>query len=436
MEKAPSISWDNLTKAMLKLQQDSELAAAVSRLNDQYIYWDKAKYKQVSGIDSEKELWALMMAERVKRRVPVPLWKRYGIHFSLTNQMQRQCHQFDMDFGGSWMDDSVGSEANKERYLISSLIEEAISSSQMEGAVTTRKVAKEMLRKKLSPKDKSQRMIFNNYQTIRFIVENKHQPLSEELLLEIHRLMTIGTLENPDDVGRFRQNDEVVVQNQITGEVAHTPPTFTEIPAFVSELCQFFNENDTETYIHPVIKGVIIHFMVAYMHPFVDGNGRTARVLFYWYMLKQGYWLTEYLSISRIIYAAKPSYEKSFLYAETDQNDIGYFIAYNLRVIELAFKGLQDYIKRKQQEQQAAHKYLQIPNLNMRQAEIVKMFEDNPHEMIVVKDLQVKFLITPTTAKADILPLLEMGLLKEIALNKVKKAYLKGDEFDKILSSI
>lgn len=436
MEKAPSISWNNLAKAMLKLQQDSELAAAISRLNDQYFYWDKAKYKQVPDVGSEKELWALMMADRVRKCVSVPFWKRFKIHFSLTNQMQRQCHQFDMDFGGSWMDDSVVPGDNKERYLISSLIEEAIASSQMEGAVTTRKVAKEMLRKKLSPKDKSQRMIFNNYQTIRFIVENKHQPLSEELLLEIHRLMTVGTLDNPAYVGRFRQNDEVVVQNQITGEVAHTPPTFTEIPAFVSELCQFFNENDTETYIHPVIKGIIIHFMVAYMHPFVDGNGRTARTLFYWYMLKQGYWLTEYLSISRIIYAAKPSYEKSFLYAETDQNDIGYFIAYNLRVIELAFRGLQDYIKRKQQEQQTALKYLQIPNLNLRQAEIVKMFADNPQEMVVVKDLQARFFITPTTAKTDILPLLEMGLLKEIALNKVKKAYLKGDKFDSILSKL
>lgn len=435
MEKAPKITWNNLAKAMLKLQQDSELALAVSQLNDQYLYWDKAKYKQVVGIGSDLELWALMMADRVKKHVPVELWKRYGIHFSLTNQMQRQCHQFDMDFGGSWMDDSVVPEANKERYLISSLIEEAISSSQMEGAVTTRKVAKEMLRKKLSPKDKSQRMIFNNYQTIRFIVENRHQPLSEELLLEVHRLMTINTLDNPEDVGRFRQNDDVVVQNQITGEVTHTPPSFTELPSFVSELCQFFNENDAKTYIHPIIKGIIIHFMVAYMHPFVDGNGRTARALFYWYMLKQGYWLTEYLSISRIIYAAKPSYEKSFLYAETDQNDIGYFITYNLRVIGLAFKGLQDYINRKKKEQQAAHKYLQIPNLNVRQAEIVKMFEDNPQEMIVVKDLQAKFLITPTTAKADILPLVEMGLLKEIAVNKVKKAYLKGDEFDKILSN-
>ena len=88
--------------------------------------------------------------------------------------------------GGSWGADSPLDANNKEQYLISSLMEEAIYSSQMEGAATTRKVAKEMLRKRMAPKDKSQQMIHNNYQTIRFIVEHKDEPLSEELLLRVH----------------------------------------------------------------------------------------------------------------------------------------------------------------------------------------------------------------------------------------------------------
>lgn len=97
--------------------------------------------------------------------------EKYGISISITNAMQRMCHEFDMNFGGSWGSNSIIPAENKEQYLISSLMEEAISSSQMEGAATTRKVAKEMLRKSLSPQDKSQQMIFNNYQTIRFITQ-------------------------------------------------------------------------------------------------------------------------------------------------------------------------------------------------------------------------------------------------------------------------
>lgn len=216
----------------------------------------------------------------------------------------------------------------------------------------------------------------------------------------------------------------------------HTPPSFEELPQFVNELCAFFNEETSEPYIHPLIKGIVIHYMIAYMHPFVDGNGRTARAVFYWYMLRQGYWLMEYLSISRIIYRSKQSYEKSFLYAETDDNDLGYFITYNLGVMESAFHDMQSYIVRKMEERQAANRYVGKADINERQAGIIKMFDDNPKEMLTVKDVQLRFSITPTTAKTDIVKLVKIGLLKEIAINKVKKAYIRSEDFERILSNL
>lgn len=346
--------------------------------------------------------------------------------------MQRMCHEFDMNFGGSWSTDSILSDENKELYLVSSLMEEAIFSSQMEGASTTRQVAKDMLRKKIAPKDKSQQMIANNYQTIQFVVQNKDNPLTIELLLQVHQLMTEGTLDNPDKAGRFRDNDDVVVENAITHEVVHYPPSYKDIPEFAEELCKFFNEKKQDVFIHPIIRGIIIHFMIAYIHPFADGNGRTARALFYWYMLKEKYWLTEYLSISRIIAKSKKKYEKSFLYTEIDNNDIGYFVSYNLNVLNSSFNQLQTYLKKKQDEKRIANTFLQLGDLNERQAQIIKMFTDNPNEVITVKDIQSKFIISPTTAKTDIMGLVNRGLLKEFSFNKVKKGYIKGDKFNEI----
>jgi Fic family protein len=309
-------------------------------------------------------------------------------------------------------------------------MEEAIFSSQMEGAATTRQVAKEMLRKKMTPKDKSQQMIANNYQTIQFVVQNQDTPLTVELLQRIHRLMTEKTLDNPEDAGRFRSNDDVVVENGITHEIVHRPPSYTEIPSFVKDLCRFFNDEKPKVFIHPIIRGIIIHFMVAYMHPFVDGNGRTARALFYWYMLKQKYWLTEYLSISRVIANSKKSYEKSFLYTEADGNDMGYFVTYNLRVLNTSFKQLQRYLKRKQDEKKAANTFLQLGDINDRQAQIIKMFVDNPKEVITVKDIQCKYLISATTAKNDIMGLVNRDLINEFAFNKVKRGYVRSDKFE------
>lgn len=432
IEKASSISQEDLLSAML-LTPNDKVQEVVNKVNETFEYWDTIKYKRCPEGCTPQQLWTYVKAARVKSMMSV--WGKYGITLTLTNQMQRMCHEIDMNWGGSWGTDSIIGDENKEQYLVGSLMEEAIYSSQMEGAATTRKVAKEMLRKKMTPKDKSQQMIANNYQTIQFIVSHKDALLTPELLLQIHQLMTEHTMQNPQEAGCFRSNNDVVVENGITHETVHIPPTYEEIPNFVEDLCRFFNEQDAPQFIHPIIRGIIIHFMVAYVHPFADGNGRTARALFYWYMLKQGYWLTEYLSISRVIAKSKKSYEKAFLYTEADGMDMGYFVAYNMRVLQQSFKQLQDYIKRKQEEKRAANSFLRIGNINARQAQIIKMFADDSNLVVTIADLQAKFLVSPTTAKADVVGLMNMGLLSEISFNKVKKGYIKGEQFDEITKS-
>ena len=413
-------------------QPSAHVGDMIDKINETFEYWDSIKYKKCPTGCTPQQLWTFVKAARRINNIKV--WDKYDVRLSLTNSMQKMCHQFDMYWGGSWGNNSIIDTNNKEQYLISSLMEEAIYSSQMEGAATTRKVAKEMLRKKMTPRDKSQQMIHNNYQTIQYIVEHKDEPLSEELLLQIHRLMTDNTMQNPEDAGRFRNNNDVVVENGITHETVHTPPSYKDIPQFIKDLCVFFNDKNSRQFIHPIIRGIVIHFMISFVHPFVDGNGRTARAMFFWYMLREGYWLTEYLSISRVIARSKKAYEKAFLYTEADGMDIGYFVAYNLRVLEQSFKQLQAYIKRKQEEKKAASLFLRMGNFNERQAQIIKLFADDPNTLVTIKDLEVRFGVSPTTAKTDIIGLLEKNIVSEISLNKVKRAYVKGDGLDEILS--
>lgn len=413
-------------------QPSAHVGDMIDKINETFEYWDSIKYKKCPTGCTPQQLWTFVKAARRINNIKV--WDKYDVRLSLTNSMQKMCHQFDMYWGGSWGNNSIIDTNNKEQYLISSLMEEAIYSSQMEGAATTRKVAKEMLRKKMTPRDKSQQMIHNNYQTIQYIVEHKDEPLSEELLLQIHRLMTDNTMQNPEDAGRFRNNNDVVVENGITHETVHTPPSYKDIPQFIKDLCEFFNDKNPRQFIHPIIRGIVIHFMISFVHPFVDGNGRTARAMFFWYMLREGYWLTEYLSISRVIAKSKKAYEKAFLYTEADGMDIGYFVAYNLRVLEQSFKQLQAYIKRKQEEKKAASLFLRMGDFNERQAQIIKLFADDSNALVTIKDLEVRFGVSPTTAKTDIIGLLEKNIVSEISLNKVKRAYVKGDGLDEILS--
>lgn len=425
IELPPKIDKKILVNALVK-GIDSNIMPIVDKVNADYEYWDKAKYKKLPEGYTPQMLWTNVKASRLRNMILV--WEKYGINLCVTSQMQRLCHEFDMKFGSFWEVEGDTQTAEKKYYLSSSLMEEAIYSSKMEGASTTRIVAKDMLRKKKSPQNKSQQMIANNYNTIQYIVEHKDEPLTEETLLHIHRLMTEKTMDNPEDTGRFRTNDKVVVADMVEGDIIYTPPSFQEIPEFVESLCDFFNNDNPRTFIHPIIRGIIVHFMLAFMHPFADGNGRTARALFYWYMLKEKYWLTEYMSISRVIAKSKPSYEKSFRYVENDGNDIGYFVAYNLRALDISFQQLTDYIQRKQREKKAATSFMIAGNINYRQAMILQRLKEEPNTIMTVKDVQEQFSVSSMTARKDLSDLVQQGYLTEIAINKVTRGYIKMQE--------
>ena len=425
IELPPKIDRKTLVNALLK-GIDPNIMPVVDKVNADFEYWDKAKYKKLPEGFTPQMLWTNVKASRLRSMIPV--WNKYGINLCVTSQMQRLCHEFDMKFGSFWEVEGDSQSAEKKYYLSSSLMEEAIYSSKMEGASTTRIVAKDMLRKKKSPQNKSQQMIVNNYNTIQYIVEHKDEPLTEELLLTIHRLMTEKTLDNPEDAGRFRTNDKVVVADMVEGDIIYTPPSFQEIPEFVESLCDFFNNDNPRTFIHPIIRGIIVHFMLAFMHPFVDGNGRTARALFYWYMLKEGYKLTEYMSISRVIAKSKSNYEKAFRYVENDGNDMGYFVAYNLGALEISFQQLRDYIQRKQREKSAANSFMMAGNINQRQALVLQRLKEEPETIFTVKDVQEQFSVSSMTARKDLSDLVKQGYMTEIALNKVTRGYIKVQE--------
>ena len=271
----------------------------------------------------------------------------------------------------------------RNTYLIKSLVEEAITSSQLEGAATTKKVAKEMIRQGRAPKDKSEQMIFNNYHAMRFIQEFKGETLTPSMVFELHRRLTEGTLDNPEKAGVFRTDeDNIQVVDHTTTHTLHNPPRADALEERMAVMCALANNDlNTKYFIHPVIKAILLHYILAYDHPFVDGNGRTARALFYWSMISQGYWLTEYISISRIIKAAPAQYERAFLYTETDNEDVTYFIIHQLEVIRRAIDDLHVYLEeRKRLIEEARDRLRTAKNLklNFRQLAYTACAEASP----------------------------------------------------------
>lgn len=425
---APDISDNNIKKAIAILTSP-EYSQVLTKINDEYMYWDRVRYMVPKGIEPDV-FWHAIKLKRNMNRMDIS-FGTLRFHFTVTGKMQQMLHEFDLNFGGSLGSNSVIPEKDHKIYLTSSIMEEAIASSQMEGASTTRRVAKDMLRKQMKPANKSQQMIANNYATIQYLVEHKDDDFGMEQLLNIHHLIANRTLDNPANEGTLRKDNNILVMDNINGEIVHTPPDADILEDLIKALCDFANNRTDEPFIHPIIKGIIIHFMLAYLHPFADGNGRTARSLVYWYMLKNGYWLTEYLSISRVIYRSKTKYEKAYLYAEADGLDLSYFIMYNLTVMKQSYTDLKDYLHRKAQERQN----LQITGngINERQAQIIQMFRDKPGIVVTAKELTSRFAVSGKTLRTDLQHLAAMRLLEERPINRRTTGYAQAGDMEERL---
>lgn len=356
----------------------------------------------------------------------IPLVDKVGrpFQYSVPDFVARQLHEIDLGAGGAiGMPDPITNPQTRNQYVVRSLIQEAITSSQLEGAVTTRRDAKEMIRSGREPRDKSERMILNNYHTMQRILEWKDRALDERLLFDIHKAMTIDTLDNSDAVGRFRRPDEnVTVQDAITGEVFHHPPPAEELSRRLALMYRFANDANSARFIHPAVRAMLLHFWLAYDHPFVDGNGRTARALFYWAMLRHGYWLFEFISISEILVEAPAKYARSFLYTETDDNDATYFLVYQSQVIAGAIQHLHTYIGKKTEELRATELLMREARaFNHRQQALLSHAIRHPGTRYTIDGHRRSHGVAYDTARND---LLELGAENLLDMKRQGRAFV------------
>lgn len=405
--------------ATLQAWRRRESAAADGRASIEYLHWDKLRQLEPPrGLTSEQ--WWLA----------IKLGRNGGMHsltladsednrfsYSVLDSMLRQLRQIDLRCAGEVaMDEVVTSErAAGRRFLVNSLMEEAIRSSQLEGATTSRVVAKEMLRSGRDPIDRSERMILNNYRALQFMRDEMGETLSPESVLELHRVVTEGTLSDPSAAGRMQKPGEprVAVFDRTEKDAVHIPPPAEQLPERMRLMCEFANEGeDDEPFVHPVLRAILLHFWLAYDHPFEDGNGRTARILFFWFMRVNGYWLAEYLPISRLIRNAPAQYGRAFLETETDGGDATYFLIHQLNVIERAISDLHSYLKRKTAEIRNIEALLHgAAYLNGRQLALLTDAVRDPDASYSFDSHARSHRVSHETARSDLRDLASRGLL-------------------------
>jgi len=407
-------------------------------VDGKYLHWDKLRFLQPPEGLSHRTWWLGIKLARSQLLRALTLKDSRGLpfQFAMPDPVLQLVHEIDRDASGRiQMPEQVTNPTERDRYLVSSLIEEAITSSQLEGAATTMAVAKEMLRSGRAPHDRSERMILNNYRAMHFTREFVGKPLTPDLVMKVHEIVTNGTLDDPSAAGRFRRADEPIVVVDRNENVIHYPPPADELTERLATMCSFANGTGEKGFLHPVLRAVVLHFWLGYDHPFIDGNGRTARALFYWSMLSTGYWLTEFISISRILRKAPAKYSRSFVYSETDANDLTYFIIYQLTVIQRAIKELHVYLERKSAELRTTEKLLRTSqDLNHRQVALLSHALKHLDFRYTIRSHQRSHGVVYQTARTDLLGLCARGLLEKRKLGRSLAFYPVGDLVDRIQS--
>ncbi len=386
-----------------------------------YLHWDKLRQLEPPSDLSSEEWWLLIKWGRRNLQRAIPLTDPAGRPFvyGVPDLVARRLHYVDQRCAGEVaMSEVVTADAHaRQRYLVNSLMEEAIRSSQLEGATTTRHVAKELLRSGREPKDRSERMILNNYRALQYMRDDMPAELTPGAVLELQRILTDGTLDNPDAAGRVQQPEEerIAVVDRVDGTVIHAPPPAEQLPDRLRALCDFANEDESpDRFIHPVLRAILLHLWLAYDHPFEDGNGRTARALFYWYMRTHGYWLVEYLSISRILRHAPAKYTRAFVLTETDERDATYFIVYQLEIIQRAVEQLHDYLRSKIRDVRDVEALVKgSDHFNHRQLALIANALRVPDTIYTFQTHAASHGVTHETARADLLPLVAMGFMEQ-----------------------
>ena len=390
-----------------------------------YLYWDKFKYRVEAGDDIKKAWWATKFV-RFSKSKPMDYKDKNGdiFIFCIPDTLQAKLYRIShLSSQGIVPHNSI-----KKYYLISSLLmEEAISSSQLEGASTTRKVAKDILSNNKKPKTDDELMIINNYLLMKEIKRLKNEELSIDMILDLHKIATKGNKENGNVAGNFRSSDDIIISDS-DDNILHQPPSFTSIEQRLQVVCNFANiehSGDIEPFIHPIVKAIFLHFMIGYEHPFADGNGRTARAIFYWYMLKSGYDYFEYISISKLLKEAPKQYGLSFLYSEIDDNDLTYFIDYQLDIILRAIDELMKYLEKKSREFEEVNGLLNSSkigaSLNFIQKDILKKAMKSPGRIFTSKEIAHEYDKSLNSARKYLNELVEYKTLAIIKNGKTKE---------------
>ncbi|MEE6187374.1 hypothetical protein PIECOFPK_00504 [Mycovorax composti] len=411
---------------------EDPLRLFIQNLNNNYVHWDKFKDMQLPLSGNREEIWQQVVKEREQGYTRKLYYHNQHISWWLSNALEAQLHRMDIDLAGGRGMDVLLENKQTHRHKTHALLEESITSALLAGISVSKKMAKEMLLKKRPPQNTEEQVCVNIYRTLQFAFSQKDEVLTEALLLQIHQTLTKDTIKQKG-IGRYRTNNKVD-ESLIDGAAGYKPPQAAQLNQLMSVVFELYNNDQTPFFIHPLVKAGILHYLILSIRPFKDGNGRMGRILAQMYLLKKGYWVAEFLSVSNVISKLRTQYHKAIVQSQTDGNNIGYFIHFYIQSLQMALRSLKDLVQRitKEKSESAAVK---LPGYNERQTAVIQWLKEDAEKVVTIRELRSVYGISKETARTDLIALVNKGWIKYYHINKKTYAFVKGDQYEQLMQN-
>ena len=235
----------------------------------------------------------------------------------------------------------------------------------------------------------------------------KEDSVGEKDILDIHRQITEGTLDNPGDSGVYRSR-YVVVANRITGEVFFRPPENEDVPVLTRNLVKWINSPEAKE-LNPIIEAGIVHYELVRIHPFVDGNGRAARVLAALILYLRGFDTKQFFCLDDYYDSDRPSYYKALRDVDQRTLDLTTWLEYFVEGVNVSIEEVKERVTRLSSERLRRTKEGQIA-LTERQMQIVE--HANLNGKITNREVRGMFALSNRAALDEIHKLVELQVLK------------------------
>jgi len=272
------------------------------------------------------------------------------------------------------------------------------------------------------PRDIQEIINYRNVITLLDELAFKRGGYEPDMLKEIHKL-TVEKIVSAEKVGVFRTS-QVVIKDEVTGEVVFSPPPFIEIPYLLDDFFAWLNSSEALE-IHPILKAGITHYILVAIHPFVEGNGRVSRAFATLILIRDGYDIKKFFSLEEHFDSDPASYYEAFSNVDKQSKNIGArdltaWLEYFTQAVAAELSQIKEKVKRLSIDTRLKVKMGEQVSLSERQVRLFEYVSDQGSAgMLDLK--KVLPMVSDDTILRDVRDLLEKGIIKKTGSTKASR---------------